>query len=73
MTISKPTLKEELRVMVAFKKADHQCVVQFKDFGDPVAFKSADDVSPFMSENKLTIEWTKIIDDYITELCLSIA
>ena len=73
----------ELQVMKSLKKLDYKYVVQFEiisngglakdDFGAPIAFKSSDQVGPFMREEKLDMRWTKHIDVYISELSLATA
>ena len=54
--------------MKDFLQKGYSYVVQFKDFGDPVCFRSSSDVGPFMRDNDVQMEWTKKIRIYIAEL-----
>jgi hypothetical protein len=77
MVAEKIKAPTELQAMKSLKKLGYKYAVQFEyngeDFGPPITFKSADQVGPFMREEKLSMRWTKNIDKYISELELATA
>lgn len=69
--MEKNTVVSELEVFKELKVKGYNYVVQFikdnKKWGDPLAFKSADQVGPFLRSNpELKVEWNRNIDKHIT-------
>ena len=63
----------KVSMFVRLKNKGYNYVVQFekngKDYMEPLVFKSAKDVGPFMRSEKCKMKWTKKIENYIEELC----
>lgn len=65
--------KSELEILTELMEKGYRHIVQFQkkdeDFGEPLAFKSADEVGPFMRETPdLTMKSTSKIIDRVHEL-----
>ena len=63
----------ELEIAVRLKNKGYTHMVQFlkegEKFGDPIGFKKASEIGPFLRENPdLRMAWSENIEEYINDL-----